>query len=305
MATRGQLRVNGNNLAGNNNTDLPAIDTGFIAHSRNGKVLDFSNIVVSNWDDALGRGWQGHIAEVIIHGPLTNEEVNAIGHGLATKYAIAETTYTDPLGGLDTTRAGDYTIPTPLLTRLATPPLQLGLFESLMMHLNSILVLNGSAQDTIESGTDYTDPGATATAGIGGEVLDAKVLSEGTIDKTQLGAQTLIYAFADADGNEAQSVTRTVNVIDTTSPVITLNGEETITITTEDGFTDHQVTATDNHSAAPIITDSRTPKSNQLLQEGWQLEPQAPFFDFNNNGGLLSMKPDGSNTFTRGPWTWR
>ena len=297
----GQLRVNGNNLAGNNNTDLPAIDTGFIAHSRNGKVLDFSNIVVGNWDDALGRGWQGHIAEVIIHGPLTNEEVNAIGHGLATKYAIAETTYTDPLGGVDTTTAGDYTITYTASDEAGNTTTATRTIRVVDDASQPILVLNGSAQETIEVGTDYTDPGATATAGIGGEVLNAKVLSEGAIDKTQLGAQTLIYAFADADGNEAQSVTRTVNVIDTTSPVITLNGEETITITTEDGFTDPGVTATDNHSAAPIITDSRTPKSNQLLQEGWQLEPQAPFFDFNNNGGLLSMKPDGSNTFTRGP----
>ena len=268
--------MNGNNLPGNNNTDLPAIDTGFIAHSLNGKVLDFSNIVVGNWDDALGRGWQGHIAEVIIHGPLTNEEVNAIGHGLATKYAIAETTYTDPLGDVDTTTAGDYTITYTVSDEAGNTTTATRTIRVVDDASQPILVLNGSAQDTIEVGTDYTDPGATATAGIGGEVLNAKVLSEGTIDKTLLGAQTLIYAFADADGNEAQSVTRTVNVIDTTSPVITLNGEETITITTDDGFTDPGVTATDNHSVDPIITDSRTLSPTSFYKRGGNSNHKRP-----------------------------
>ena len=150
------------------------------------KVLDFSNIVVGNWDDALGRGWQGHTLKSLFTDLLTNEEVNAIGHGLAGKYAIAEI-HTDPLGDVDTTTAGDYTITYTASdegqgnTTTGTRTIRVADDAS-----QPILVLNGSAQDTIEVGTDHTDPGATATAGIGGEVLNAKVLSEGTIDKTLL-----------------------------------------------------------------------------------------------------------------------
>ena len=40
---------------------------------------------------------------------------------------------------------------------------------------------------------------------------------------------TLSYNYTDAAGNAAQAVTRTVNVVDTTAPVITLNGDANIT----------------------------------------------------------------------------
>jgi hypothetical protein len=39
---------------------------------------------------------------------------------------------------------------------------------------------------------------------------------------------TLTYSYTDASGNIAVPVTRTVNVVDTTKPIITLTGSGTI-----------------------------------------------------------------------------
>ena len=47
-------------------------------------------------------------------------------------------------------------------------------------------------------------------------------------------------------GNAAAEVTRTVTVVDTTVPVITLLGEDPVTIEVGDTYTDAGATATDN-----------------------------------------------------------
>ena len=57
----------------------------------------------------------------------------------------------------------------------------------------------------------------------------------------------MTYNVTDANGNVAVEVTRTVNVVDTTLPVITLTGESTVTIEVDSTYTDAGATATDNY----------------------------------------------------------
>ena len=45
------------------------------------------------------------------------------------------------------------------------------------------------------------------------------------VDVNTVGSYVLTYDYTDASGNTAAQVTRTVNVVDTTIPVITLTGE--------------------------------------------------------------------------------
>ena len=51
----------------------------------------------------------------------------------------------------------------------------------------------------------------------------------GEVNASKPGTYTLSYSYTDAAGNAAETVTRTVNVVDTTAPVITLNGDANIT----------------------------------------------------------------------------
>ena len=51
----------------------------------------------------------------------------------------------------------------------------------------------------------------------------------------------------DTSGNAAIEVTRTVSVVDTTAPVITLNGDASVTIEVGSPYNDAGATATDNY----------------------------------------------------------
>ena len=78
-----------------------------------------------------------------------------------------------------------------------------------------------SGTDTVEMGSTWTDAGATAD---GGET----VTSSGTVDTSTVGTYTITYSATDAEGNTG-TATRTVTVVDTTAPVITVtSGTDTV-----------------------------------------------------------------------------
>ena len=99
---------------------------------------------------------------------------------------------------------------------------------------------------TIEVGTTFTDPGAVATDNYDGDLTSSIVVS-GSVDTSTIGTYTLTYNVSDASGNAAVPVTRTVNVVDTTVPVITLLGDTTVTIEVGATYTDSGATAADNY----------------------------------------------------------
>ena len=78
-----------------------------------------------------------------------------------------------------------------------------------------VITITGDNPATVELGTTYTDAGATAD---GGET----VTSTGTVD-TYCRNYTITYTATDANSNMG-TATRTVNVVDTTGPVITITG---------------------------------------------------------------------------------
>ena len=68
---------------------------------------------------------------------------------------------------------------------------------------------------------------------------------------------TVTYNVTDSSGNAASEVTRTVNVTDTTAPVITLVGDAEITVEVGSTYTDLGATASDNSDgdiSADIVT---------------------------------------------------
>ena len=78
----------------------------------------------------------------------------------------------------------------------------------------------------MRQGAAYVDSGASATDAVDGTVT---VTTSGTVDVNTAGTYTLTYSASDATGNVATSVTRTVTVVDTTAPVITLTGLASVT----------------------------------------------------------------------------
>jgi hypothetical protein len=87
--------------------------------------------------------------------------------------------------------------------------------------ISPVIVVNGPNPMTVECHTSFTDPGATATDSCAGSFPAS---ASGTVNVNVPGTYTITYNATDPAGNPATPMTRTVNVVDTTAPVITLNG---------------------------------------------------------------------------------
>ena len=101
------------------------------------------------------------------------------------------------------------------------------------------LTLNGDDQITLECGSAFTDPGATATV-CGSPV---QVTVSGAANPNAPGVYTVTYS-ASANGFTTEA-TRIVTVQDTVAPVITLNGANPMQIGFGTVFTDPGATASD------------------------------------------------------------
>ena len=112
--------------------------------------------------------------------------------------------------------------------------------------------LKGEADVTIEVKSDYTDAGADVADTIDSEITD-KLIVVNDVDNTKLGDYAVTYNATDASGNKATEVKRTVHVVDTTVPVLTLLGEAEVTIEVKTAFVDEGVEVADNYdSDVPI-----------------------------------------------------
>jgi hypothetical protein len=109
-----------------------------------------------------------------------------------------------------------------------------------------VITLLGDATVDIEVGTTYTDAGATAIDNHDGDIA-SNIVTVSTVDTAVLGVYSVTYNVSDAAGNAAIEVTRTVNVVDTTVPVIALLGDATVTIETGTTYTDAGAIAIDNY----------------------------------------------------------
>jgi len=106
------------------------------------------------------------------------------------------------------------------------------------------ITLLGDNPMTIECGTQYDDPGATATDNYDGDI-SANVVVTGGVDHTYPGSYSLKYNVQDSSGNPAEEKTRVVEVVDTTPPVITLLGDNPMSLEIGTAYEEPGYTATD------------------------------------------------------------
>ncbi|MDP1690318.1 MAG: DUF5011 domain-containing protein, partial [bacterium] len=115
-----------------------------------------------------------------------------------------------------------------------------------------VITLNGVTPN-IEVGGTYEELGATADDG-------STVSITGSVNTVVVDSYTITYNATDVAGNHAIPVTRTVNVVDTTDPVITVLGDNPITVEINSDYEDAGAMATDNYdediSNEVIVDDS-------------------------------------------------
>lgn len=103
------------------------------------------------------------------------------------------------------------------------------------------ITLDGTNPITVECHTGtFTDPGATAHDACAG---DFPATASGTVNIDVVGPYTITYNATDPSGHAATPVTRTVNVVDTTAPVVT--APVNVTVYTGPGATSCDATVTD------------------------------------------------------------
>ena len=120
------------------------------------------------------------------------------------------------------------------------------------------IALIGSNPVTVEAGSTYTDAGATATDAYDGD-LTSSITTTSDVDVNTVGTYTVTYTVSDSSANSA-TASRTVNVVDTTAPVITIIGANPVDVDLGATYSDAGATATDVHDGD--LTSSITVSSN-------------------------------------------
>jgi len=117
-----------------------------------------------------------------------------------------------------------------------------------------VLTLLGATEVDVEQGTTYTEAGATASDTRDGDITDQIIITT-NLDTSIAQQYTVNYDVDDAAGNSAITITRLVNVQDTTIPAITLEGENPLTLERGDIYSEPGATATDNIDGTSALTD--------------------------------------------------
>jgi len=180
----------------------------------------------------------------------------SVTHELGEAYTDAGATATDASGSVsvtssgtvDTTSVGTYTI-TYTSTDASGNSGSATRTVTVVDTTAPVVTVTGDNPATVELAGTYEDAGATATDASG----DVTVVTTGTVDTTKVGAYTITYTSTDASGN-AGTETRTVNVVDTTKPVVTVTGSATVTLELGDTYTDAGATATDASGDVTVVT---------------------------------------------------
>jgi len=106
-----------------------------------------------------------------------------------------------------------------------------------------VIQRTGAASVTVNCGSTYTDLGGTAT-----DLCDSNVavtVNASQVNTSVPGSYTVTLTARDAAGNNATPVTREVVVVDSSPPVITLNGAATVTVNCGGNYFELGATATD------------------------------------------------------------
>ncbi len=126
-----------------------------------------------------------------------------------------------------------------------------------------VITLNGSNPQNVAVGGIYSEAGATAVDDFDGNVT---VTTSGTVDTNTIGTYTITYTAADISGNTATAIRSVIvtSALDTTVPVITLNGSNTQNIVVGGIYSEAGATAVDDFDGNVTITISGTVDTNTI-----------------------------------------
>lgn len=108
-----------------------------------------------------------------------------------------------------------------------------------------VITLNGASSINVEVGSVYSELGAVVTDNYDTGLV--ATIDSSAVNTAVVGTYNVTYNVSDSSTNAADQIVRTVNVVDTTKPVITLVGGNEVTLDYETTYTDAGATALDNY----------------------------------------------------------
>ena len=161
---------------------------------------------------------------------------------------VSITTLISLSGTVENTIVGSYTLTYSVSDSSNNQAIPITRIVNVEDNTKPVITLLGNTNVTIEVGTNFTDPGVVASDNYDNDsTLTGLISVSGSVDTTELGTYLLTYSVSDSSGNSADPVDRTVQVVDTTAPIISLNGNSSINHTYQTSFVDPGATASDNY----------------------------------------------------------
>jgi hypothetical protein len=122
-----------------------------------------------------------------------------------------------------------------------------------------VIRLNGDSTITLEVKSTFNDPLATVSDN---KDINVNLITSGVVNTGVVGTYTLRYNAIDNAGNRADEVIRTVRIVDTIKPVVTLIGSSTIRVKVGETYTEPGMNVSDNYDSANQIQQTITGSVN-------------------------------------------
>jgi len=129
-----------------------------------------------------------------------------------------------------------------------------------------IISLSGDHTITIEVYSIYSDAGATASDNYDG-IITHNIITVNNVNTWTIWTYNITYTISDSSWNPATEVTRTVNVVDTTPPIITLIWDNPQTIQVGNSYIESSASAIDNYNwdiSSNVVIDDSTINTNAI-----------------------------------------
>ena len=129
-------------------------------------------------------------------------------------------------------------------------PHAFGEFEDYTVNITAdltppVITLSGLVTEDIEVGTPWVEAGYKSIDLVDGDIT-SQVSRTAAPDENTVGTYLVTYTSTDAAGNTT-TVSRTINIVDTTVPTIELEGLDTVYVQIFTGFNDDGTTESDNY----------------------------------------------------------
>ena len=172
-----------------------------------------------------------------------NIEHRAVGGTATGVTGVAASPYS--LSGLSAGTDYEFRVQGALTDGATSPYSAWSTFTTPSDSTKPVITLNGDASIllVLSEVSAWTDPGATATDNIDGDIT-SDIVKTGSVQEA-VGTYTLQYDVTDSSGNQADTVTRTVEVVDTEYPTLILTGGMFASVSQGTTWTDPGYTATD------------------------------------------------------------